>query len=124
MKKKIYEASELPENEKVYLKKDWTGWRVIEPFEDPTTGKKNWFSGTKKTIIPFLFVLLIMILFLVGFNESTESMRSALNQIFSNPAKFCEEIQTKGICTPEWRQFGLCQEAPLINVSFMEGSPN
>jgi hypothetical protein len=124
MKNKIYEASDLPEDEKIYLTKRWVGWDVVEPFEDPITGKKNWFAGTKKMIVPLLFILLILTLFLIGFRESTTSMRSALDEIFSDPEIFCRRPEV--VCKPEWRAAGLCQYPLLLNstnsLSLTEGS--
>lgn len=70
--KGIIEASNLPQDEKIYLKKDVFGWRVVEPFVDPVTGKKNWFSiifGGKKGLFITIITLLISALFYFGIKE-------------------------------------------------------
>ena len=56
---KIIEAGDLPEGERVYLKKDFLGWRVVEPIKDEN-GKLIWtrlIFGSKKNIIITLFLI-------------------------------------------------------------------
>lgn len=115
--KGFIESCELPADERVYLKKDRTGWRVVEPIIDPITGKRNYFAGWKKSVIPFLFILLIVSLFLYGYRESTKSVYSALNEILANPVDFCNSLTTQGVCKAEWRAAGLCLDAEEINIS-------
>lgn len=119
---KITEARNLPENERVYLKKDRTGWRVVEPYKNPETGKINLFAGWKKSIIPFLFVLLIMSLFLVGYREATKSVYGALNEIVSNPTEYCNTVSKLGACREEWKAKGICGQSD-INFSLWRAEP-
>ena len=37
------EATQLPADEKVYLKKDFLGWRVVHPIKNED-GSYNWFN--------------------------------------------------------------------------------
>jgi len=69
MNKGIIEASELPENEKIYLRKDWLGWRVVAPVKNED-GSWNWFNlifGGKKNLVVlgFLFLLAVLLFFAV-----------------------------------------------------------
>lgn len=79
---KIIEAANLPEGEKVYLKKDWLGWRVVEP---PT----KWYHyvfGSKKTIIMLIGLLLLAGMFYFGINE----VISGYKDIAANPCNYCK----------------------------------
>lgn len=87
---KIIEASELPNGEKVYLKKSWLGWRVVEPWKDMETEKINWinFLGLNKSNLIFLaFITILAIGFYLGVNELINSYKF----IADNPCKFCED---------------------------------
>jgi len=81
------EASQLPENEKVFLKKDFMGWRVVEPWKNED-GSINWFNllvGGKKNLFILLFIMIITFLFYVGINE----MISNYKIIAEEPCKYC-----------------------------------
>ena len=86
---KIIEASELPDGEKVYLKKDWLGWRVVHPIKNED-GSINWFNAifSSKSNLVFLIVLVILGLgFWLGVNE----LISSYKVIADNPCYFCED---------------------------------
>lgn len=92
---KIIEASELPENEKVYLKKDWFGWRVVEPYKDEN-GKTNWkrfLFGTKKTLITLIIYLLIAVMLYVGIKQ----LIAGYADIANNPCKYCIDCFKKDV---------------------------
>lgn len=81
------EASELPENEKVFLKKDFVGWRVVEPWKNED-GSINWFNllvGGKRNLFILVFIMIITFLFYLGINE----MISNYQIIAEQPCKFC-----------------------------------
>ena len=68
----IYESKDLPEREVVYLKKDWLGWRVVEPITDPITKKVNYLRllfGSRRTIFTTAIILGLVALFFLGFQE-------------------------------------------------------
>lgn len=70
----------------IYLKKDWTGWRVIEPIKDPKTKKiiwKNVFS--KKGFLSLGVLLIILISLYLAFNESVNNYK----EIMENPCEYC-----------------------------------
>lgn len=80
--KKIIEASELPFGDKVYLKKDWMGWRVVAPNRDPETGKINWFNlllGGKRGLNFLMIVAVIATLFYLGIDEILSSCGKLIN---------------------------------------------
>lgn len=90
---KIIEASELPSEEKVYLKKDILGWRVVEPWKNPETEKINWFiliTGGKKSL---LITAIIFICILIIYNGQQELV-SNYKKIADDPCLFCKDCQT------------------------------
>lgn len=91
MDKKIIEASELPDNVKVYLKKDWTGWRVVEPIRSQD-GKLLWkriLFGTTKERVFLGFILLIIVLGYLGFQEQINNYK----KVMDNPCAYCNSCQ-------------------------------
>lgn len=87
---KVIEASEIPNEEKVYLKKDYFGWRVVNPYKNPETGKINWINllGLDKKNLLFLGVIIILAIgFYFGVNELIESYKI----IAANPCNFCSD---------------------------------
>lgn len=87
---KIIESSQIPLGEKVYLKKDFLGWRVVEPIIDPETGKfvwKNFFS--KKGFFNLAILLLILAIGYLAFKETLANMELVLQ----NPCAFCNSCQ-------------------------------
>ena len=90
MEAQIIEAAGLPEGEKVYLKKDFFGYRVIEPWKNPETGKINWFNfifGGKRGIFFLIMVLLLAGFFYFGVKELISSYAT----IAANPCNFCKD---------------------------------
>ena len=86
--KQIIEASQLPEDEKVYLAKDFLGWRVVEPWRDIETGKINWFNfifGGKRALFILLFLILLAALFYMTFQEQLINYK----HIMENPCAYC-----------------------------------
>ena len=89
---KIIEASELPNDEKVYLKKDFIGWRVVEPWRNPETGKINWFNfifGGKRALFILVFILIVGGLLYFGFNEQLQNAKL----IIENPCDYCNTFK-------------------------------
>ena len=93
MDNKIYESSELPSEKKIYLKRDWLGWRVVEPYRNPETGKINWFNfifGGKRGLFIMVVILLITGLVYLG----TLEMIGQYKTIVNDPCMFCSDCQT------------------------------
>jgi hypothetical protein len=85
---KIIESSELPIGEKIYLKKDWFGWRVVEPWRDPITKKINWFNflvGGKRNLVNSIIFIIIIGLIFLAYKEQIV----AYYTIMKRPCDFC-----------------------------------
>jgi hypothetical protein len=88
MENKIIETAELPFGEKVYLKKDWLGWRVVEPIKNPETGKINWFNlliGGRKGLVFTGVIIILACAFYLGITELIADYKF----IASNPCLYC-----------------------------------
>lgn len=86
-KMKWVEAHQLPEGERVYLKKDFIGWRVIEPWknEDGSINKFNLLLGGKRNLFILGFVMILAVLIYLGFNEAIANYK----MIAEAPCDFC-----------------------------------
>jgi len=114
--KKIIEAGELPNDEKVYLKKDWAGWRTVEPYRTPD-GRFNWLNillGGKRNIA-FLFIVMVLLFFLYN---GVQELVGNYKTIAESPCDYCESCfeQTRKVL----RQ--IKTPIPKINFSVVEGS--
>lgn len=78
----IIESQNLPLEEKVYLKKDWLGWRVVEP----PTKWYHWVFGSPRTLFALLIFMFIAFLLYLGVNE----MVSSYKEIAAAPCNYCE----------------------------------
>lgn len=119
MDKKIIESSELPQDTKVYLKKDWTGWRVVEPIKDEN-GKFLWkriLLGTKKERAFLGFIFLILLLVYLAYGEQLDNYKRVLN----NPCAYCTTCQENN--REFINQFNE-QRLKLPEVNFTELIPN
>ncbi len=88
---KIIEASELPHDDKVYMKKDFLGWKVVQPVK--IDGKINWFNfifGGKRGLFFAIIVLVMAGLFYIGVGE----LVSTYEMIANNPCDFCDLVPT------------------------------
>lgn len=108
---KIIEASKLPEEEKIYLKKDFLGWRVVEPIIDPET--KKFILGNFATKKGF-FLLAVLIIFLaicyLAFEEQYINYRNVVN----NPCAYCTTCQEQ---TRELIRHLNSEQIPKINFT-------
>ena len=86
MKPKIYEAGDLPLNERIYLKKDFIGWKVVHPIknEDGTMNWKHFFIGG--SYWNFLFLLGIVLIILGALIEYSSTVNMFLD-CFSDPVQ-------------------------------------
>jgi len=124
---KIIEASELPEGDKVYLKKDFLGWRVVEPWRTPD-GKLKLFNvlfGGKRGLLFLIIVMIISGLFYLGIDELIANYKI----IADSPCNFCNSCfeQTRKVISDLNNQqikFNISEISEFFNdVSFVkEGS--
>jgi hypothetical protein len=72
--------------EKIYLKKDWTGWRTIEPIIDPETKKFSWKGFlNKKGFLTLGYLLFLLLVLWLAFREQLINY----HEIVSNPCNYC-----------------------------------
>jgi len=87
----IIEASQLPQNEKIYLKKDFLGWRIVYPiFED---GKINWVNflvGGWRNLIALILILLFVFSTFAFYQLQIKHFESYCKEVIENPIKFCK----------------------------------
>ena len=87
---KIIESSQIPVDEKVYLKKDFLGWRVVEPILDEN---KNiiWANVFSKRGMMALFIILIVLGFgWLAFEEQIDNY----NSVMKEPCKYCKDCMS------------------------------
>jgi len=73
--------------EKVYLKKDWFGYRLVHPIKNPD-GSFNWLNllvGGKRNLITLIIIFILISLLFFGINE----LISNYQFIAENPCQFC-----------------------------------
>ena|SRR3990167_253506 len=75
------------EGEKVYLKKDRLGWKVIAPIrnEDDSWNWFNFFTGGKRALVDVIFYIILALLIYFGIKE----LISNYELIANNPCDFC-----------------------------------
>lgn len=81
-KAKLIEAQNLPENEIVYLKKDFLGWRVVEP----PTKWYQWIFGSKRNMFYLLIIIAIAVMLYLGVQE----LISNYKLIAETPCNYCK----------------------------------
>jgi hypothetical protein len=92
---KIIEAGDLPEQEKVYLKHDFMGYRVVNPIKNPD-GTINWFNllvGGKRGLITLIILMSIATLLYFGIQQLIANYQL----IAAEPCKFCTNCFSKTI---------------------------
>ena len=88
--KKIISVKDIPLDEKVYVRKDFLGYRVVEPLKDPETGKFIWKNFLNKRGFIMLFILLLILSFTyLAFQEGISNYR----EVMKNPCKFCIDCE-------------------------------
>ena len=92
MNKNIIEAQNLPLEEKVYLKKDLFGWRVVEP----PTKWYHYILGSKRNMFILIIILVIIFMMYLGMND----LLSSYKLIADNPCSFCNSTINSIKITP------------------------
>ena len=90
---KIIKADELPLGEEVFLKKDWTGWRVVEPIIHPDTKKFLWKNFVSRKGLLFLAVIIILLL---TFYRDVHAYMEIYNNILKDPCSYCYDKVISG----------------------------
>ena len=101
---KIFEAADLPEAEKIYLKKDKFGWAVIHPAKNPETGKINWFNLLCGGVRNFAY-LIIFILFVLGFFYIYYHDTSEMQKVVEDPCSYCSTLELTDVYADTMKNF-------------------
>lgn len=94
MNKNIITAEQLPENEKVYLKKDFLGWRIVHPIrnEDGTINKINLIFGGKRNLAILLGLIIIVLLFTWLHYRDVGALQQQYSAMSSDPIGWCKAV--------------------------------
>lgn len=95
MDKKIIEVSELPEGEKIYMKKDFLGYRIVHPINDPETGKIIWINllvGGWRNLITLLVLVSFLIWIQWDMHNKLQEYVDKCDMAMKEPVQFCETI--------------------------------
>ena len=95
MEKKIIEVSELPVGEKIYLKKDFLGYRIVHPIKDPETDKIIWVNllvGGWRNLITLIIVLTFLIWIQWDLHNKLEIYVEKCDMAMKEPVKFCDSL--------------------------------
>ena len=87
----IIEARNLPENDKVYLRKGMFGYRVVHPCknEDGKVNKVNLIVGGWGNFFILIFILLILLSLFAGVKQ----MLSSCKDMSENPCKYFGSLE-------------------------------
>ena len=91
---KYIEASNLPEKDKVYLKRDIFGWRVVQPIKN-SDGRINWLNltlGGFRNAIFLLGILLIIGFLMWAHFHDVKAIKDNYGKIASDPIGWCKDV--------------------------------
>ena len=91
---KIIEAAQLPLEDKVYMKKDYFGWRVVQPIKNPD-GTTNWLNlllgGSRNAL--FLLAILLIVGFMVWSHyHDVAAIQANYANISADPIGWCKNV--------------------------------
>jgi hypothetical protein len=93
---KIIEAGDLPLEDKVYLKKDLLGYRVVYPNKNQD-GSWNiinlLFGGWNNLLMLIIFVIAILMV-LYGGHSNVQQVENFYSNISENPFDYCKKLLT------------------------------
>ena len=94
MNKGIIKAEDLPEGDKVYLKKDIFGWRVVSPIrnEDGKLNLYNLITGGSRNLVFLIIILIIILSFIWTYSHDINAVKSYYKDISDNPTDFCKKV--------------------------------
>jgi hypothetical protein len=105
---KIIEAQDIPEGEKVYLKKDVFGWRTIQPIK--INGKINWLNfllgGTRNALGLIILLLLIGFLMFSHYHD-VEVIQKKYADISADPIAWCKNVNANPAAYQEYKPINL-----------------
>lgn len=93
LKNRVIEASQLPENEKVYMRKGFDGWRVVYPWKDEN-GKMNWkniiLGGNWGVLVKTVLIVLFVFLFFYVYTHDTKECREFQKELPNKLPLICD----------------------------------
>lgn len=113
---KIIKAEDLPEGDKVYLKKDKAGWRVVEPIKDDQ-GKFLWkriLLGTKRERRFLYFIIFLALVTYLAYQEQLTNYYEVVN----NPCAYCNSCQDQTRKVIEGIKIDQVRFSPELNITF------
>jgi len=111
MKENYVEASQLPENDKVYLRRGRSGWSIVHPRKNPdgSTNYPNLLFGGKQNLFKLLLYIILALIIYVGVSE----LISEYKFVADNPCNFCR-LAEQQVLNP---QFTDSLRLPNINIT-------
>lgn len=89
MKKEIYFDDEI-----LYLKKDYFGWRIYQPIKNKD-GSYNWLNliiGGKKNAFALIIILLIMGFVMWSYHHDVSAIQNNYKNISADPIAWCKDV--------------------------------
>jgi|SRR3990167_3221813 len=90
----LIKIKDLPENERIYLKKDMFGYRIVQPIKNED-GSFNWinliFGGWRNLVSLIALLALIGFLIYSHFHD-VQAIQSNYEVISANPLAWCKDI--------------------------------
>ena len=90
------EAAQLPESEKVYLKKDFMGWRVVEP----PTKWYHYITGSKRNFITLIVLLVILGFLMYAHFHDVNAIQDTYGKMADDPIGWCKDVKAGNISVP------------------------
>ncbi len=92
--KSIIEVSDLPEGTKLYVKKDFLGYRIVNPIrnEDGTLNWVNVITGGWRNLITITIVITLLLWTQYDSHNKVKEYQEYCDTISKNPVQFCENI--------------------------------
>jgi hypothetical protein len=105
---KIIEAGELPEQDKVYLKKDMFGWRIVQP--NRIDGKINWLNllvGGKRNALVLIILLLLIGFHMYSHYHDVYAIQNKYANISADPIAWCKNVNSNPAAYQEYKPINL-----------------
>ena len=102
----IIEAADLPEKEKIYLKKDMFGYRIVHPIKNPdgSINFANLLFGGVRNLMFLIFFFGILSFLIYAHYHDVAAIQQNYEVISSDPLAWCKDV-CKGIVKPQYDNF-------------------